>query len=131
MFKYDGGNPWPDEKDFYETYKDNVIIKHIAGPMFFGFTSFFKDKIKSLPEDIAALVLRFDKVPYIDQSGLYALEEAVLDLRRRDVLVVLVGLQEQPLEMMKAIDIVPDLVAEEALFDSADDAFSYLRLHLD
>lgn len=126
----DGGNPWPDEQEFYQAYKDRVIIKHIAGPMFFGFTSFFKDKIKSLPEDIAALVVRFDKVPYIDQSGLYALEEAVLDLRQRDVLVVLVGLQEQPLAMMRAIDIVPDLVSEDALFNTAEDAFAYLRERL-
>lgn len=126
----DGGNPWPDEIEFYESYKDRVIIKHIAGPMFFGFTSFFKDKIKSLPEDIAALVVRFDKVPYIDQSGLYALEEAVLDLRQKDVLVVLVGLQEQPLAMMRAIDIVPDLVGEDALFRSPEEAFAHLRLHL-
>jgi sulfate permease, SulP family len=123
----DGGKPWQDEIEFYEAYKDNVIIKHIYGPMFFGFTSHFRDKMQALPKEITALIIRFDRVPYIDQSGLYALEEAVFDLRARDVEVVLTGLQEQPLAMLRSIDIVPDLVPENDLFDDVESAFNYLR----
>ncbi|MEL6867747.1 MAG: SulP family inorganic anion transporter, partial [Bacteroidota bacterium] len=123
----DGSKPWQDELDFYEKYKDKVIIKHLYGPLFFGFTSYFKDEVKNHSKDIKALIFRMDRVPYIDQSGLYALEDIILDLRQQGIEVILVGLKEQPLDMLKAVDIIPDLVPEEDLFDRVEDCFTYLR----
>lgn len=123
----EGSKPWQDEKAFYEEYKDKVIIKHLYGPLFFGFTSYFKDQIKALPEDVEAVILRMDRVPYVDQSGLYTLEEIIFDLRAQNTEVVIVGLNEQPRDMMVAIDIIPDLVPENDLFDNVEDSFGYLK----
>lgn len=128
---FDGEKPWQDELAFYDKYKEQVIIKHLYGPLFFGFTSHFKDEIGRLPKDIKALIIRMDRVPYIDQSGLYALEETVFDLRQRDVEVVFIGLQEQPLDMLTSIDLIPDLVPTEDLFDNVADAFDYLKTKLE
>ena len=122
----DGSKPWQDEQELYEKYKDKVIIKHLYGALFFGFTSFFKDQIKALPEDIEAVIFRMDRVPFIDQSGLYTLEEIFFDLRAQETTVILVGLKEQPKDMLMAIDIIPDLVAEERIFDHIDESFTYL-----
>lgn len=122
--------PWQDEVDFYEKYKDKVIIKHLYGPLFFGSTSFFKDQIKVLTPEIKALIIRMDRVPYIDQSGLYALEETILELNQKDVEVILTKVQAQPLDMLRSIGIVPDLVPEADLFDSVDEAFDYLQTKL-
>lgn len=119
--------PWQDEVIFYEKYKDKVIIKHLYGPLFFGFTSFFKDQIKALPKGIKAVILRMDRVPYIDQSGLYALEDVILDLRTQNIEVIIVGLKEQPMDMLKAVDIIPDLVPEADLFVQIEESFTYLR----
>lgn len=124
----DDAKPWQDEKEFYEKYKDKIIIKHLYGPLFFGFTSYFKDQIQALPDDIEAVILRMDRVPYIDQSGLYTLEEIIFDLRAQNVEVILVGLQEQPRDMLKAIDIIPDLVPEEDLFENIEASFAHLRV---
>lgn len=123
----DGSKPWQDELEFYEEYKDKVIIKHLYGPLFFGFTSFFKDEVMSHAKDIRALIFRMDRVPYMDQTGLYALEDIILDLRQQQIEVIFVGLQEQPLDMLKAVDIVDDLVPEADLFDKVEDCFSYLK----
>lgn len=128
---FDGEKPWQDELAFYDKYKEQVIIKHLYGPLFFGFTSHFKDEIGRLPKDIKALIIRMDRVPYIDQSGLYALEETVFDLRQRDVEVVFIGLQEQPLDMLTSIDLIPDLVPTEDLFDNVAGAFDYLKTKLE
>ncbi len=124
-------NPWQDELPFYEKYKDQVVIKHLYGPLFFGFTSYLKDEFGRLPHDIKALIIRMDRVPTIDQSGLYALEETIFDLRERNVEVLLVGLQEQPKDMLEKIDIIPDLVPEHDLFSTVDDAFGYLKTRLE
>ena len=123
----DGSKPWQDEKEFYEKYKDKVIIKHLYGPLFFGFTSYFKDQIKALPNDIEAVIFRMDRVPYVDQSGLYTLEDIIFDLRTQNTKVILVGLKKQPSDMLKAIDIIPDLIPEEDVFESIEDSLVYLR----
>ncbi|CAL2081461.1 SulP family inorganic anion transporter [Tenacibaculum sp. 190524A05c] len=126
----DNSKPWQDEQEFYEKYKDKVIIKHLYGPLFFGFTSYFKDQIKALPDDIKAVILRMDRVPYVDQSGLYTIEEIIFDLRAQGTEVIIVGLKDQPNDMFKAIDIIPDLVPEEDLFDTVEESFVYLRSKL-
>lgn len=126
---FDGEKPWQDELEFYENYKDKVYIKHLYGPLFFGFTSHFQNEMKNVPEGIKALVIRMDRVPYIDQSGLYALENAVLDLHTRGIKVILTAVQEQPKDKLISIDIVPDLIPEEHLFATINDGFEYLESH--
>ncbi len=128
---FDGAQPWQDEMDFYEKYKDKVIIKHLYGPFFFGFTSYFKDEIKNLGNGIKALIIRMDRVPYIDQSGLYALEDAILDLRTQDIEVIFTGLQEQPMDLLQSINMIPDLVPSEDVFQKVEEAFGYLQTKLD
>ena len=103
---------WESEKSMYEEYKDKIYIKHMFGPMFFGFTSRFQELIKELDPGIKVLIIRMKEVPYIDQSGIYVLEEAILELRMKGVLVLMTGVQPQPLDMMKKIDIIPGLIPE-------------------
>ncbi|WP_431157664.1 SulP family inorganic anion transporter [Winogradskyella poriferorum] len=124
---FDGEKPWQDEIEFYDKYKDKVYIKHLYGPLFFGFTSHFQDEIANIPKEVKALIIRMDRVPYIDQSGLYALENAVLDLEKRGVQVLLTAVQEQPKDKLISIDIVPDLISEEHIFSNIQDAFDALK----
>lgn len=128
---FDGEKPWQDELEFYEAHKDKVYIKHLYGPLFFGFTSHFQNEMKNIPEQVTALIIRMDRVPYIDQSGLYALENAVLDLYAKDVKVILTAVQEQPKDKLISIDIVPDLIPEEHIFGTIKDAFSFLKAKYD
>jgi SulP family sulfate permease len=119
--------PWQDELEFYEKFKDKVVIKHLYGPFFFGFTSTFKDSIKSIPPDTKALIIRMGKVPMMDQSALYALEDVIHDLCTNGIEVLLVGLQPGPLDRLRSIDVIPDLVPEDDIFEEIDDAFFYLK----
>ncbi|MDT0558830.1 SulP family inorganic anion transporter [Ichthyenterobacterium sp. W332] len=124
---FDGEQPWQDEMEFYNKYKDKVYIKHLYGPLFFGFTSHFQNEIKNIPDEVKALIIRMDRVPYIDQSGLYALENAVLDLEKKGVEVILTALQEQPKDKLVSIDIIPDLINEESICDSIDEAYDLVK----
>ncbi len=124
---FDGEKPWQDEFEFYEEYKDKVYIKHLYGPLFFGFTSHFQNEIENIPKQVKALIIRMDRVPYIDQSGLYALENAVLELEKKGVMVVLVDIDEQPCDQLRSIDIIPDLVEEEHVFKTVAESFAYLK----
>lgn len=126
----DDAKPWQDEAEFYEAYKEKVIIKHLYGPFFFGFTNQFKDSLTALSSDIEALIIRMDKVPIIDQSALYALEDSILQLRSSDIEVLLVGLQSGPADRLKSIGVIPDLIPMEDIFETVEEAFDYLRKKL-
>ena len=76
--------------------KGEVFIKDIEGPLFFGSSSKFNETAKQIPATTMTLVIRLNKVPYIDQSGLYALESVVTDLISKNKKILLVGLNNQP-----------------------------------
>ena len=107
---------WEDEVNFPQELKEKVFIKHLKGPLFFGSTSHFQQLASQVPEKASHVIIRMDRVPYLDQSGLYALEDVLLDLEKKNIHPLLVGVQNQPLYMMKSIDIVPDLIPLEHIF---------------
>ena len=109
---------WPDEIDFPKNLKDKVFIKHIKGPLFFGSTSEFEQLYKQIPEGAKTVVIRLSRMQYMDQTGLYVMEDTLQDLRVRGVDVIFVGLLKQPRYMMERIDIIPDFVPEERIFKS-------------
>lgn len=115
---------WPDEK-MPRYMLDNVVVKHIEGPLFFGFASGFQEKISKLP-NLKYVIIRMEKVPFVDQSGLYALEEAILELERRNIHVLLTGLQTQPKDRMRRIRLIPDLIEENNLFKTFQDSVTWL-----
>ena len=115
---------WLDE-NIPEAIKENVAIKHLDGPLFFGFASGFTQKINQLPE-IKYVVIRMEKVPFMDQTGLYALEEAILSLEQKNVEVLITGLQQQPAAMMRRIKIIPELVGDKHIFRRFNDAINFL-----
>jgi sulfate permease, SulP family len=106
-----------------------VYVKHLYGPMFFGFTARFQELVQMLESDADVLIIRMDRVPYIDQSGLYAMEDAILSLRQRGVPVLLTGVNTQPMDMMRRIDIVPALVPESQVFDAFEDSIAWVDAH--
>lgn len=107
--------PWADEADIIDNLGDKVYIKHLDGPLFFGFAARFQELFVALP-DVRVVVIRLDKVPYVDQSGLYAMEDAVMDLQSRGITVAFTDLHGQPLEMFKQFNLVPGLVSDEQCF---------------
>lgn len=119
--------PWPDEVDFPEDYKEKVFIKHVNGPLFFGSTSNFQALIKQIPDTAEAVIIRMSKVPYMDQSGLYAMEDVLVDLVSQGKHVIFVGLQEQPRYMLERIDVIPDLIPKEQISEGFDSCILALR----
>jgi len=121
---------WPDEVDFPENLKEHVFIKHISGPLFFGSTSNFQQLAKQIPDTATTLIIRVGKMNYIDQSGLYALEDVLVDLVTHGKKVLLVGLLKQPRYMLESIDIIPDLIPEEQITEDIDACVYWVKDHL-
>ncbi len=107
---------WPDEMGFPSALKNDVFIKHIKGPLFFGYTSEFQQLYTQIPKQAKTVVIRLSKMPYMDQSGLYVMEDILLDLKLKEIAVIFVGLQHQPRYMMERIDIIPDIIPESKIY---------------
>lgn len=106
-----------DEKELSETMKHQIYIQHFDGPIFFGFTAHFKKMMQTLP-DVSIVIFRMCNVPTIDQSGMYAIEDAILELHKKKMTVIIAGIQKQPLDMLKNIQLVPSLIPEEHIFEN-------------
>jgi len=104
---------WADEGEFPKNLKQEVFIKHLKGPLFFGSTSDFQALTQQIPSTAKTVILRLGRMQYMDQSGLYAMEDMLQDLKKNDVEVLFVGLLRQPRYMMERIDIIPDFIPNE------------------
>ncbi len=118
---------WKDEVNFPEKLKEEVFIKRLEGPLFFGFTSDFQKLALEIPDTATHVIIRMGKSPYIDQSGLYAMEEVLMNISKKGIIPMFVDLQPQPRVMMEKIDIIPDLVPKELIFNDFKDAVKYAR----
>ena len=114
------------EKNISEKSKENIFIKHINGPLFFGFTSEFVSIANTIPKTASVIIIDMEKVPYIDQSGLFALEDVILDLGKKDIKIIMAGIQSQPMQLMKTIGILGELIPKERIFKSLSDSKSFL-----
>jgi SulP family sulfate permease len=118
---------WKDEVNFPENLKEEVFIKHIKGPLFFGSTSDFQALSQQIPDTATHAILRLDRMQYMDQSGLYAMEDMIQDLKTKGVEVLFVGLLRQPRYMMERIDIIPDFIPELHIFESFNDCVVWIK----
>jgi SulP family sulfate permease len=120
---------WVDEGDIIDRIGHRVYIKHLDGPLFFGFASRFQELVKTLPE-VKVIIIRMDKVPYVDQSGIYAMEGAIMDLQNLGRKVVFIDLHGQPFEMFHRFNIVPGLVESEFCFEDFKECTNWLQVYL-
>ena len=115
-----------DKKNIPDDIKNQIYIQHFDGPIFFGFTAHFRKMMEELP-DISIVIFRMQNVPTIDQSGMYAIEDAILQLHKKNITVVISEIQEQPKAMLENINLIPELVVEENIFTTFNDAIQGLH----
>jgi SulP family sulfate permease len=124
---FDRSKAWPDEINIPKDLKEEVFIKHIRGPLFFGSTSYFQQLVKQIPDTASTIIIRMGRMQYLDQSGLYAMEDVLIDLINQGKVVLLVNILEQPLYMLERIDIIPDLIPKDQIFDKFKDCLSWIK----
>ena len=107
---------------------DSLFIKTIDGPIFFGATNELTELSRKLPNSAKTLCIDLTRVPYIDQSGLFAMEDIFLSLNESSVEVRLVGLNLQPENRFRDLRIIPDAVPEHLIFNDLDSALKYIAI---
>ncbi|WP_077610418.1 SulP family inorganic anion transporter [Clostridium sp. Marseille-P2415] len=97
----------------------HVAVFEINGPMFFGAA----DKISKvvLEEGKRVLILRMRSVPAMDATALKSLKKLYHSLKRKNVILVLSHVNEQPMTMMERAGFV-DAVGRENIAGCIDEA---------
>ncbi|NPD45521.1 MULTISPECIES: SulP family inorganic anion transporter [unclassified Lentimicrobium] len=124
--QYDREMAWSDEVNL-SLSRDTVYIKRFDGPMFFGVAAKMMERINKIPTNAKVVIFRMKKVPFIDQSGLYALEEVIKEMQKMGIVVVLTMIQAQPLYLLKKNRLIPNILPEKYLFDTIEDCSEWLK----
>jgi SulP family sulfate permease len=69
--------------------KEGVLVYMIEGPLFFGAAETLERALVHIRRQARVLVLRLGQVPFVDATGITALEDMIKDFRRRGAAVVL------------------------------------------
>lgn len=131
MTNFDKESPWSDEGGMPDTVAHKIYIQRLNGPIFFGTINKFKEVMQTVPTDAKIVIIRMRLVSFMDQSGLYAMEEAIKDIQARGAQVLMTIIQPQPLYMLTKMNLIPDLVPEEHTFKTFEDCTEYLKLKIE
>jgi SulP family sulfate permease len=100
---------------------NNILVYSIEGPFFFAAIDNFDRALAYTHSDPDVLILRLRWVPFIDITGLQAIEETIRDLHARNIRVILVGANQRVSNKMHKAGIVA-LVGSENIFKELSDA---------
>ncbi|MEP2056766.1 MAG: SulP family inorganic anion transporter [Maribacter litoralis] len=118
---------WSDEAAFPKSLQEEVFIKHLKGPLFFGSTSEFQQLADQIPDTASTVIIRMGRMPYMDQSGLYTLEDVLISLRQSGINILFVNVLKQPRYMMERVGVIPDLIPEEHIFKTFDTCLAWVK----
>ncbi len=110
---------------------DDLLVYRIEGPIFFGAADRFFEELLRVDPGIRAVVIRMRDVPLMDATGADAMRRLVDRLARRDILVVVSRLQDQPREVLERTGILERITRRgDHLFDTTEEAIAHARHHL-
>jgi SulP family sulfate permease len=86
---------------FKDPLPKGVVIYQVAGPLFFGAAQKAMSALVTGNFKNRMVILDLTAAPVIDVTGLVALESAIKKLHSGKSMVLLAGLQEQPMSLLK------------------------------
>jgi SulP family sulfate permease len=84
-----------------------IVVYEIAGPLFFGAAQRAMSSLGAVASKVKVVIIRMDRVPVMDATGLVALESAVAQLFHNHRAVIISGLQAQPRRLLEKSQVQP------------------------
>jgi SulP family sulfate permease len=69
---------------------NGIIVYSIDGPVFFGAAEKLERTLEHIQRPATTLILRMGNVPFVDATGIFAIEEIIADFKRHGATVLLV-----------------------------------------
>jgi len=97
-----------------------VVVYAIQGPFFFGAVESFERALAGTHTDPKVVMIRLRWVPFIDLTGLQALDNVIGNLKRRQVRVILVGANDRVTQKLVRAGIVAQVGSQNVFPDFAE-----------
>jgi len=108
-----------------------VLVYAIEGPFFFGAVENFQRVLHDTHTDPKVLIIRLQRVPFMDMTGLEALDEVIAALQKRGVVVILCEANSKVGEKLKRSGVLDTVKTENLVqtFAAALSRADVLALH--
>ena len=103
-----------------------VVIYSIEGPLFFGAAEKLERTLAHIQRPATTLILRMGSVPFLDATGINALEEIVRDFKRHGASVLLVELRPNVRYKLERAGVIAQ-VGEAHIIDTLDNALQLAK----
>jgi sulfate permease, SulP family len=112
-----------DANEFIENVKmpEHISIYEISGSFFFGAASKFVSAIRNMGVPTKILIVKMSKVPFMDATAYHSFEMLYDICRKHHTKLIILKIQEQPLEMLKKYGFV-DTLGEKNFCDTVEEA---------
>jgi sulfate permease, SulP family len=100
-----------------------VVIYNIDGPLFFGAAEKLERTLAHIQRPASILVLRMSGVPFVDATGILAIEEIIIDFTKHGASVLLVEVRPNVLRKLERAGLIAQLGAEN-LLDTLEQALA-------
>jgi SulP family sulfate permease len=108
------------------TAGNGVVIYSIQGPFFFGAAEKLERTLAQTQRRAHTLILRMGHVPFVDATGILAIEEIISDFRRQGVAVLLAELRPNVRYKLERAGVLEHLGIEN-LADSLEQAHAIVE----
>jgi sulfate permease, SulP family len=102
---------------------NGVVVYSIEGPFFFGAAEKLERTLAHIQRRASTLVLRMGNVPFVDATGMSAIEEMIADFQRHGATVLLVELRANVRYKLERSGVI-EKVGRENVIDTLDEALA-------
>jgi SulP family sulfate permease len=100
---------------------NGVVVYSIDGPVFFGVAEKLERTLAHIQRPATTLILRMGNVPFVDATGLFALEEIITDFKRHGATVLLVEVRSNVRYKLERSGVITH-VGQENVIDTLEQA---------
>jgi sulfate permease, SulP family len=97
------------------TLPKDTVVYSIDGPFFFGAAEYLEKTLRRSQNRVRTVVIRMERVPFMDTTGLSALDEIAADFQRMGTRVVLCEVRPNVLEKLRRAGIL-QRIGETAVY---------------
>lgn len=105
---------WEGEESMDDSLKERVLKLRLEGPIFFGVSDAMYQVVNQL-SDFDYLIIRMMRVPMVDMSGAYLLEDVIEKAQRQGATVLMTGATPEILRKLERLKVIDRLGRENCL----------------
>jgi SulP family sulfate permease len=129
----ENNNEAPELRDseilFKKDIPEDVTVFEINGPFFYSVADLLSETLIRLDKTPSVFILRMQKVPLVDTTGIRALKEFQAKCKKQGIIFLLSGASEKLREKFKNTS-VESAIGQDHIFSDIDSALFYAKQHV-